>query len=56
MRTPEQCVRLVKACLKAAHNKQLLPAKRMEARIAAKRWRGLAKWGKRREAAQQQGK
>ena len=54
MRTPEQCERVAQAFLKRAHNKQLPAKKHLEARIAAKRWRGLAKWGKRR--AEQQAK
>jgi hypothetical protein len=56
MRTPEQRERVAQAFLKVAHNKRLPAAKRMEARGQAKRWRGLAKWGKERDAAQKQDK
>jgi hypothetical protein len=50
---PEQHEKFAEAYFKDAHNKQLAPERRMEARGEAKRWRALAKWARKLESQKQ---
>jgi hypothetical protein len=53
LRTPEQSEKMAQAFYKAAQDKTLPPMKRLDARIQAKRWRGLANWAGRKQESEE---